>query len=137
MPDKRLEITPSTCIGCKTCELSCAFFHAKVKSRLAKPRISVIKTGETAFIPYTCFQCVDPGCEKACPVGALTRNSKTGAIDLNEDVCIRCMACVTACPFGNIYMDAGKVTKCDLCQGDPACAKFCPTGTLQYKNTKE
>jgi Fe-S-cluster-containing hydrogenase component 2 len=44
------------------------------------------------------------------------------------------MACVTACPFGNMHADEmGKaVVKCDLCKGAPKCALFCPTKTLEY-----
>jgi Fe-S-cluster-containing hydrogenase component 2 len=26
--------------------------------------------------------------------------------------------------------DVGKVQKCDLCDGDPACAKACPTAAI-------
>jgi Fe-S-cluster-containing hydrogenase component 2 len=28
--------------------------------------------------------------------------------------------------------DVGKVQKCDLCGGDPECAKACPTGAITY-----
>ena len=28
--------------------------------------------------------------------------------------------------------DTGKVHKCDLCGGDPACADACPTGAITY-----
>jgi len=28
--------------------------------------------------------------------------------------------------------DVGKVQKCDLCAGDPACAKACPTGAITF-----
>ena len=135
---RRLEITPSLCIGCKTCELSCSFFHAKDKNNLAKSRIVVIKTSETSYFPYTCLQCVEPGCVKACLVDALKRNDKTGAIDHDEEKCISCMACVTACPFGNIIVDtlARSVVKCDLCGGDPMCAKFCPSKALRFGEAK-
>ena len=26
----------------------------------------------------------------------------------------------------------GHVFKCDLCDGDPVCARFCPTGAIVY-----
>ena len=40
-----------------------------------------------------------------------------------------CKVCTIACPFGtvNYNADSGKVIKCDLCGGDPECAKACPT----------
>jgi carbon-monoxide dehydrogenase iron sulfur subunit len=28
--------------------------------------------------------------------------------------------------------DTGKVQKCDLCGGNPACASACPTGAITY-----
>ena len=56
-------------------------------------------------------------------------------MDLDHEKCVRCMACVAACPFGCSLIDEpqGLVIKCDLCKGDPACAKFCPTKALEYK----
>jgi Fe-S-cluster-containing hydrogenase component 2 len=37
------------------------------------------------------------------------------------------MACLEACPFGAVSFDHEHETaiKCDLCGGDPKCAKFC------------
>jgi Fe-S-cluster-containing hydrogenase component 2 len=32
----------------------------------------------------------------------------------------------------NYNSDTGKVAKCDLCGGDPACATACPTGAITY-----
>jgi Fe-S-cluster-containing hydrogenase component 2 len=135
---KRLEITPHTCIGCRTCELACSFAHAKGPGNLGQTRIIVNKTGEDSFIPYTCFQCVDAACLKVCPVEALKRKPDTGAADLDLSVCIKCKACVIACPFGNIHIEGSRenIIKCDLCGGDPACAKFCPTKTLSYDKIK-
>jgi Fe-S-cluster-containing dehydrogenase component len=47
-----------------------------------------------------------------------------------EDTCVGCKVCTIACPFGtiNYNQDSGKVQKCDLCEGNPACASACPTG---------
>ena len=46
----------------------------------------------------------------------------------------KCGACTVACPFGNIAFDPAVeiVVKCDLCKGEPACARFCPTKTLEF-----
>jgi Fe-S-cluster-containing dehydrogenase component len=42
--------------------------------------------------------------------------------------------CTIACPFGTVNYEtaSGKVAKCDLCGGDPWCAKACPTGAITY-----
>jgi Fe-S-cluster-containing dehydrogenase component len=44
-----------------------------------------------------------------------------------------------ACPFGAITFDeeSGKMRKCDLCDGDPACVKHCTTGAIQYITSAE
>ena len=70
----------------------------------------------------------------ACPVEAITKNAATGAMEVNEAVCVGCKVCTIACPFGtiNYNQDSGKVIKCDLCGGDPQCAEACPTGAIVY-----
>ena len=84
-------------------------------------------------IPIVCSQCKVPVCADACPGGALSRTN--GIVHLDEESCISCMKCVDACPFGAIYAhsDNDYPIKCDLCKGQPACASFCPTQTLEYK----
>jgi ferredoxin len=32
----------------------------------------------------------------------------------------------------NYVHETGKVQKCDLCGGDPACAAACPTGAITF-----
>lgn len=127
-------ITPSRCTACRTCELACSFKHANGNV----PGISRIRAymkGEGKNMVLTCFQCDDAGCVRVCPVEALVRNEATGAIEVIEGRCIRCGACAAACPFGHMETDRSTriAVKCDLCKGEPACAAFCPTQTLEYK----
>jgi len=133
---KRLYVTPGKCIGCRTCELACTFVHSTEPGKgLRRSRVKVHDMGEENFVPVLCLQCEEAACVKACPVEALTRNEETGAIDADPERCVRCMSCVVACPFGNIYLDPGNdtIVKCDTCGGNPACAMFCPTKALEYK----
>jgi len=39
-----------------------------------------------------------------------------------------------ACPFGTTTYDAvtKSIIKCDLCDGEPECAKFCPSGAITF-----
>lgn len=132
--EKTLIITPSRCTACRTCELACSFKHVGPRG-LGISRIRAFMFGEGQNQVITCFQCDDAACATVCPVNALTRNELTAAIDVNEDRCIGCGLCSIACPFGHMNHDGDNriAVKCDLCQGDPACAAFCPTGTLEYK----
>ena len=131
---KTLTITPSRCTACRTCELACSFKHA-MAGGLGIARIRAFMYGEGKNQILTCFQCDDAACVKVCPVEALTRNETTGAIEVNESRCIGCGLCSIACPFGHMNHDrsSGIAVKCNLCQGEPACAAFCPTKTLEYR----
>ncbi|UCC45111.1 MAG: 4Fe-4S dicluster domain-containing protein, partial [Candidatus Zixiibacteriota bacterium] len=126
------------CTGCRTCELACSFTHA-IEGKRGATRIYPLDSGfKDLWIPVVCLQCDDAACVKSCLVDALRRNPETGAIELNQEVCVKCMACVAACPFGCALLDDQHdlVVKCDLCGGDPACAHFCPTGALTWQPAK-
>ncbi|MCU0723359.1 MAG: 4Fe-4S dicluster domain-containing protein [Planctomycetes bacterium] len=130
----RLHVTPERCIGCRTCELACAFAHPPQGGGIGRPRVAVHDLGEKVFAPVLCLQCEEAACVKACPVKALSRNEETGAVDVDEARCVHCLSCVAACPFGNLYArpDRAGVVKCDLCKGQPKCAMFCPSKALEY-----
>jgi len=53
---------------------------------------------------------------------------------VDYDLCIGCKLCVAACPFGGMGIDVAqrKVMKCDLCDGEPYCVKFCDPKCLEY-----
>ncbi|HEX7487193.1 MAG TPA: 4Fe-4S dicluster domain-containing protein [Vicinamibacterales bacterium] len=104
--------------------------------RFGQPRINVMRHGEQRGTPIVCLQCNEAACVAACPSGALRRNGRTDAIDLDPQRCIRCRACVGACPFGNVLWDEGAhlAEKCDLCGGQPWCVKFCPTGAVTFRS---
>ena len=132
---KRFIVKPELCTGCRTCELACSFTHA-VNGKPGLSRIYPIDGGfKDLWVPVTCLQCEEAACAKSCLVNAITRNPETGALELDEQRCIRCMACVAACPFGCSLLDSANnlVVKCDLCGGDPACAHFCPTKALEFR----
>ncbi len=131
---RRLLVKPSLCIGCRTCELACSLTHQR-NNTPAKSRIYPLAVGRDQYVPVVCLQCDDPACVKACLVNALTLNEELGCIELSYEKCIKCRACVAACPFGCslIDEDLDLIVKCDLCGGKPACARFCPTKALEYK----
>lgn len=131
----RFYVKPILCTGCRTCELACSFTHS-VNGKPGKSRIYPISGGfKDLWVPVACLQCDDAACVKSCLVDAITRNPDTGAMNLDSDKCVRCMACVAACPFGCSLHDSfhDLIVKCDLCGGDPACALFCPTKALRYE----
>ncbi|SDO93730.1 4Fe-4S dicluster domain-containing protein [Actinacidiphila guanduensis] len=91
-----------------------------------------------------CKHCTHAACLDVCPTGALFR-TEFGTVVVQEDVCNGCGYCVPACPYGVIDQrpSDGRVFKCTLCYdrlGDgmePACAKACPTDSIQFGPLEE
>jgi Fe-S-cluster-containing hydrogenase component 2 len=121
------------CTGCRICEMFCAFFKEKVFNP-NRSRIRIIKMEREGLdIPVFCQQCEDPVCRDVCPVGALSKGSDA-VMHLDPERCIGCWACSISCPYGAISFYEGEFKLCDLCEGDPKCAKWCPTEAIQYVN---
>ena len=86
-----------------------------------------------------CKHCTESACLDVCPTGALMR-TEFGTVVVQSDICNGCGYCVSACPFGVIDRreEDGRAWKCTLCYdriGDglePACAKACPTQSIQF-----
>jgi formate dehydrogenase iron-sulfur subunit len=91
-----------------------------------------------------CKHCTHAACLDVCPTGSLFR-TEFGTVVVQEDICNGCGYCIPACPYGviNQRKDDGRAWKCTLCYdriGDgltPACAKACPTESIQYGQLDE
>jgi formate dehydrogenase iron-sulfur subunit len=106
-----------------------------------------------------CKHCTHAACLDVCPTGALFR-TEFGTVVVQQDVCNGCGYCIPACPFGVLdrrdlprhsgdpppevlglqlgRKEDGRVWKCTLCYDrlkgghEPACAKACPTDSIQF-----
>ena len=106
-----------------------------------------------------CKHCTHAACLDVCPTGSLIR-TEFGTVVVQEDICNGCGYCVPACPFGVLdrrhlprhsgdppaeilglqlgKKEDGRVWKCTLCYDrlkgghEPACAKACPTDSIQF-----
>ncbi len=91
-----------------------------------------------------CKHCHNAPCVEACPTGALFR-TEFDTVVVQQDVCNGCGYCVPACPFGVVDLSTldGKAHKCTLCYDrlkgglEPACAKACPTNSIQFGEVEE
>ncbi len=124
------------CTGCRACTIGC-------KSENNTPvgvdytRVIYVESGKYPdtrryAVPMPCMQCGKPPCLAACPVGAISKNTKNGIVEIDSDRCIGCRYCVWACPFGAPqYSSEKRITeKCTLCSHKTVDANGDPTGKL-------
>jgi formate dehydrogenase iron-sulfur subunit len=86
-----------------------------------------------------CKHCVNAGCLEACPTGAIIR-TQFDTVVVQQDICNGCGYCVPCCPYGVIDISPSdhQAHKCTLCYDrmvdslEPACAKSCPTNSIQF-----
>ena len=131
---KVLVVNYEKCTGCRLCELVCAVKHDGI-SNPARSRIKVMKwEQEGLYIPMSCQQCQDAPCLNVCPVKAISRDEDLARVMVDYDKCIGCRSCVAVCPFGamNFNKAERKVYKCDLCDGDPQCVRFCDMKAVDF-----
>jgi formate dehydrogenase iron-sulfur subunit len=95
--------------------------------------------GRWLMMSDVCKHCVAAPCQHACPTGAIIYNEFAN-VYIQRDICNGCSYCIASCPFGVITRSDfdGHSHKCTLCydrQRDglvPACAKACPTESIQF-----
>ncbi len=130
---KTLFVDYNKCIGCEACEAVCKFLYSN-------PRIVMLRSNTGMVRPLYCMHCEPAFCMRACPQGALSRDSD-GAVILDHMRCRGCltMNCLLACPYA-AFFSTGKsvlVDKCDLCKSrrkhglGPACVEMCPCGAIK------
>jgi formate dehydrogenase iron-sulfur subunit len=155
----------TTCIGCKACEVACKEWNDVPSDGFVWSGQSYDNTGSLGhstwrhvkflererggepaweFSSDVCKHCEHAGCLEACPTGAIVR-TEFGGVFVQPDVCNGCGYCVVTCPFGVIDRRPtdGRAFKCTFCYDrqkaglEPACAKACPTQSIQFGNLEE
>jgi formate dehydrogenase iron-sulfur subunit len=152
----------SVCIGCKACEVACKEWNHVPEDGLNLTGMSYDNTiglgadswRHVAFIEQkqpgdgdvrwlmssdVCKHCTHAACLDVCPTGSLFR-TEFGTVVVQEDICNGCGYCIPACPYGVIDQREGdgRAWKCTLCYDrigtglEPACAKACPTDSIQF-----
>jgi formate dehydrogenase iron-sulfur subunit len=109
-------------------------------------QVSVDGQEKTISIPRRCMHCDNPACATICPFAANTKD-KSGAVVIDQDLCMGGAKCKTVCPWeipqrqsgvglylriAKEFMGNGVMYKCDLCNDHlregklPACIEACP-----------
>jgi Fe-S-cluster-containing dehydrogenase component len=72
-----------------------------------------------------------------CPTTAISKDPETGIVAINQELCTGCEACAAACPYGpeTVHFVDAKAVLCDLCDGNPQCARICQQKAIAYMPT--
>ena len=163
IPGKKfvLLVDLSRCRNARKCIDVCEHHHQLPPDR---PFIKVLKMQDNEesspyWMPKKCFQCDNPPCVKVCPVGATYKRSD-GIVLVDNERCIGCRFCMSACPYSarvfnwgvpekvtgdcayspetSVPSKVGTVEKCDFCPDMlrqdklPHCITGCPNGALYF-----
>jgi carbon-monoxide dehydrogenase iron sulfur subunit len=126
------------CSGCGYCLMACNVSHgdglhpARTRLRLEKRRLDLDLVVVCTHGAGCALECV-----RACPTRAIVQ-LPDGTVTVHREGCIGCGSCGPACPYRVIWFDEGaKAGKCDLCGGDPACARYCLLGAIEHREAKQ
>jgi Fe-S-cluster-containing dehydrogenase component/DMSO reductase anchor subunit len=135
------------CVNCNACKAACIIengwsVHLRnifTYNPFAEVSLPVIN------LSLACNHCESASCTEGCPTTALSRDSVTGAVILDEKKCIGCRYCQWNCPYDAPRFDSKNrvIIKCNLCYSSlaenhqPACSSACPTGALKFGQLSE
>jgi anaerobic dimethyl sulfoxide reductase subunit B (iron-sulfur subunit) len=143
------------CTGCKTCQVACKETYGLPIDTLWR-KVYNYQGGSWKidssngiyqpdsvfgyFISVACNHCAAPACIAVCPVAAIIKDGETGIVTIDNELCIGCGSCLTACPYSapSLWEEKGIYTKCDMCasivaEGDrPICVSGCPMRALDF-----
>lgn len=141
-------ISMERCIGCNACTISCKSFYniePSINRRFVRETDEMLTgTAKRCYISTACNHCDEPACAKACPTGAYTKLDN-GIVKHNQERCIGCKMCATACPYSVPQFDPvkKKMDKCSMCYErlevgeDTMCVSSCPMEAISIIDLNE
>lgn len=104
MPRWGMVIDLRKCIGCGTCKEVCDRIYENhrggwrqvIETMASNPSEPLGR--KRIYLTMSCMHCDDPPCESVCPTGA-TYSRPDGIVEIHENLCIGCGACIVACPY--------------------------------------
>lgn len=148
------------CVGCQTCEVSCAEANGltpptetpeagKIRKTTDKYR-TVINAFQTdkgeVYAKTQCMHCNEPACGAACLTQAMHKTYE-GPVIWRGNKCMGCRYCMVSCPFDipkfEYHSYNPKIEKCTMCyerlqEGKkPACVENCPAEAMTFGPRRE
>ena len=109
------------CIGCQACTVACKA-EADVPMGVSRSWVEYVEKGRypnvgRTFLPRMCNHCSEPHCIRVCPTGATYERPQDGLVVIDQGVCIGCLYCAQACPYGARFLNPVTrfADKCDMC----------------------
>ena len=148
------------CVGCQTCEYSCAeannlpepedYPEAGVVRNTNENCRTVLNMYETSkgpvYVKRQCMHCNEPACAAACLTQAM-KKTKEGPVVWRDEKCMGCRYCMISCPFDMPRFEYNSanpnITKCTMCaerqqEGKmPSCVENCPAEALMFGTRRE
>ena len=146
---KQFVLDLNKCTGCQACQMACIMENEIPLTRSWR-HVVTFNSGNLPDLPVfylslACHHCTEAPCMEYCPAMAYHRDTESGAVILNSDLCIGCTYCSWVCPYDapQFINTKGVMEKCTFCvdrlsEGkDPACVTLCPTEALQLEERPE
>ncbi len=118
------------CIGCYACMMACArLVHGSLSWSRSGIYVRSVGGLTAGFEASYCLACPRPPCVAVCPTGALTERPGGRGVRYQRELCLRCAACVGACPVKAIRQDRETLEPV-VCLHCGRCVPFCPHACL-------
>jgi len=137
-----IAFSPEKCTQCMACQVACKAWrglpygvnYRKVLNLWSDPGDPKVKN---ISLSLACLHCVTPACAEACAVGAISKRSTDGIVEVDGELCIGCGSCFAACVYSVPQFGEDDIMrKCDLCTNliladtPPPCVATCPGNAL-------
>jgi len=142
----------SRCTGCRDCSVACKNWHQLPAGPLKYLKVYEYEKGSFPLVRIhfqwvPCYHCEKPACVDACPVEAIRKEPKYGAVLIDSEKCTGCRNCYEECPYGAPVFESDDpgvlAQKCDMCidrleSGElPICVGACSARALDFGSISE